>query len=206
MVTVKSADSSSRFQIDNRLVLEKLKREIAAARLQVPPPAPQEPESFEAAPSVTEFRDVQEVVRNGDTLGGILRRVGVSASEVTRWSETTHRHVSLGRLQPGHRFTFLVPSGTDRLAGLQYELTPESTLVMREDGDDITAQVERLPRMVDVRAVNGTIESSLYARGDTPGSSGFGDLRDGRRVRMGDRLLLGPAGRRYVPGRLRRAA
>ena len=163
LVTVKSADSSSRFRIDNRLVLEKLKREIAAAAVRVPPPSPQESESFEAAPAVTEFREAQEVVRTGDTLGGILRRVGISASEVTRWSETTRRHVSLGRLQPGRRFTFLVPSGTDRLAGLQYELTPESTLVMREAGDDITAQVERLPRMVDVRAVNGTIESSLYA-------------------------------------------
>jgi murein DD-endopeptidase MepM/ murein hydrolase activator NlpD len=163
LVTVKSADSSNRFQIDNRLVLEKLKREIAAAAAQSLPQAPPGSEPLDTAPPAAEFRDVQEVVRAGDTLGGILRRVGVSPSEVTRWSETSRRHVSLGRLQPGHRFTFLVPSGTDRLAGLQYELTPESTLVMREDGDDITAQVERLPRMVDVRVVGGTIESSLYA-------------------------------------------
>src|SRR5262245_49432294 len=166
LIAVKSADSSSSFRLDNRIVLEELKRQIAAAAVTAPPAATEEPEAFEPepAPAPAELRDVQEVVRQGDTLGGILRRVGVSADEVTRWSATTRRHVSLGRLKPGHRFTFLLPSGTDRLAGLQYELTPESTLVMREDGDNITAQVERLPRMADdVRVVSGTIESSLYA-------------------------------------------
>ncbi len=163
LIAVKSADSSSSFRLDNRVVLEELKRQIAATTVTAPPARTEESEAFEPAPTAWELRDVQEVVRQGDTLGGILRRVGVSADEVTRWSATTRRHVSLGRLQAGHRFTFLLPSGTDRLAGLQYELTPESTLVMREDGDDITAQVERLPRMADVRVVSGTIESSLYA-------------------------------------------
>ena len=66
-------------------------------------------------------------------------------------------------MQPGRHFAFLLPSGTDQLAGLQYEVSPEATLVMRKDGDEITAQVERLPRMVDTRVVSGVIESSLYA-------------------------------------------
>ncbi|MGH7899979.1 MAG: peptidoglycan DD-metalloendopeptidase family protein, partial [Candidatus Binatia bacterium] len=105
----------------------------------------------------------REVVHKGDTLGGILRRIGVSSSEVTRWSDTSRQHVSLALLKPGNAFTFLLPSGTDRLAGLQYELSPESMLVMREDGERITAQVERLPRMVETRVVSGVIENSLYA-------------------------------------------
>jgi murein DD-endopeptidase MepM/ murein hydrolase activator NlpD len=212
LVMVKSADSSSRFRIDNRLVLEKLKREIAAAAVPLPLPAPLESEPLEAAPVATEFREVQETVRRGDTLAGILRRVGVSAGEVTRWSATTHRHVSLGRLQPGHRFTFLVPSGTDRLAGLQYELTPESTLVMREDGDEITAQVERLPRMVDVRVVSGTIESSLYAaatRRGVPDSvisamvDVFGwDIDFSSDVRAGDTFRVVYEEQRHVDGKI----
>jgi murein DD-endopeptidase MepM/ murein hydrolase activator NlpD len=164
LVTVKSADSSNSFRIDNDVVLEHLKQQIAANTVQPPPPAvAEEAEPVELVAAASELRDVREVVRQGDTLGGILRRIGVSGDEVTRWSATTRRHVSLARLQAGHHFTFLMPSGTDQLAGLQYELTPESTLVMREDGDDITAQVERLPRMADVRVVGGTIESSLYA-------------------------------------------
>jgi murein DD-endopeptidase MepM/ murein hydrolase activator NlpD len=163
LIAVKSADSSSSFRLDNRIVLEELKRQIAATSIRGASEGTDESEAFKPAPAPPELRDVQEVVRQGDTLGGILRRVGVSADEVTRWSATTRRHVSLGRLQPGHRFTFLLPSGTDRLAGLQYEITPESTLVMREDGDDITTQVEHLPHMADVRIVSGTIESSLYA-------------------------------------------
>jgi len=169
LLAVKSADSSASFAIDNRAVLAALKRRITASDSRPQPVAHSEapPAAAEMAPAgdaaAVELREVREIVHRGDTLGGILRRVGVNADEVTRWSATTRRHASLGRLQLGHRFTFLLPSGTDRLAGLQYEISPESTLVMREDGDDITAQVERLPRIVETRTVNGVIESSLYS-------------------------------------------
>jgi murein DD-endopeptidase MepM/ murein hydrolase activator NlpD len=162
LAAVKTADSSSSFAIDGQLVLQHLKRAIADAAPRTMPGEPAAVVASSAAPT-PELREVREVVRRGDTLGAILRRLGVSPAETTRWSETTHRHVSLRRLQPGRRFTFLLPSGTDRLAGLQYELSPESSLVMREEGEEITAQVERLPRMVGTRVVSGTIESSLYA-------------------------------------------
>lgn len=168
LLAVKSADSSASFEIDNRLVLENLKRQIARAAAEAASleAAADRDRALSAAadrPEPPELREVREVVRRGDTLGGILRRLGINPTEVTRWSETAHRHVSLGRLQPGRRFTFLLPSGTDRVAGLQYEVSAESTLVMREDGDAITAQVERLPRFTETRTVSGTIESSLYA-------------------------------------------
>lgn len=163
LLAVKSAHSSSVFRIDNEIILQNLKAQIAAAAASSRPTELVTSSGMASRALPTELREVREVVRRGDTLGGVLRRVGLSSSEVTRWSETAHRHVSLSRLQAGHRFTFLVPSGTDRLAGLQYEVSPESTLVMREDGSDITAQLERLPRSTEVRVVSGTIESSLYA-------------------------------------------
>jgi murein DD-endopeptidase MepM/ murein hydrolase activator NlpD len=160
LLAVKSAYSSSSFRIDNRVVLENLKRRIAEAA------ATNEGELLATAPLppvAPELREVSEIVRSGDTLGGMLRRLGLGAEEVTRWSATTRRHTSLNNLQPGHRFTFLLPSGTDRLAGLQYEISPESTLVMREDADEISAQVERAAPMAETRVVAGVIESSLYA-------------------------------------------
>ncbi len=165
LLAVKSAHSSASFQIDNELILANLKRQIAATTAKDSPAVGAlavAATGTEAAPS-SALREVREVVRRGDTLGGVLKRVGLNSTEITRWSETAHRHVSLGRLQAGHKFTFLVPSGTDRLAGLQYEVSPESTLVMHDDGPEITAQLERLPRSTEVRVVSGTIESSLYA-------------------------------------------
>src|SRR5262245_59669210 len=111
LLAVKSAYSSGSFQIDNRLVLEDLKREIAASVPQ--PPAQAAPETgtvairdpattaIEAEAPESELREIREVVHRGDTLGGILRRIGLSADEVTRWSGTKRRHVSLARLQPG---------------------------------------------------------------------------------------------------------
>lgn len=163
LLAVKTADSSSSFQIDNRLVLENLKRRIAEAAVDATEEAPALVAAAVVPPVAPDLRELREVVRRGDTLGGILRRLGLNPTEITRWSEATHRHVSLSRLQLGHRFTFLLPSGTDHLAALQYEVSPESTLVMREDIDGITAQVERLPRLTETRTVSGTIESSLYA-------------------------------------------
>jgi murein DD-endopeptidase MepM/ murein hydrolase activator NlpD len=164
LLAVKTADSSSSFEIDNRAILAALKQRIEAAEAK-PAPAVDREVSVPSKPDVEtpRLREVREVVRRGDTLGGILRRAGVGGDVVTRWSTVSRRHPSLGRLQPGRRLTLLLPSGTDRLVGLQYEVSAESTLVMRQDGDEITAQMERLPRMSDTRTVSGVIESSLYA-------------------------------------------
>jgi murein DD-endopeptidase MepM/ murein hydrolase activator NlpD len=163
LLAVKSAHSSASSTIDDRVVLENLKRRIAEAAATNDGEGPAK--ALTAAPRrpvLPELREVREIVHAGDTLAGMLRQLGLGSEEVTRWSEAARRHVSLSHLQPGHRFTFLLPSGTDHLAGLQYEVSAESTLVMREDSDEITAQVERAVRMTDKRVVTGVIESSLY--------------------------------------------
>jgi murein DD-endopeptidase MepM/ murein hydrolase activator NlpD len=164
LFSVKTASSSASYRIDDRVALENLKLRIAQASAsgRIDEDAALIAEAAAEVPAAN-LREVRETVKRGDTLGSILRRIGLASDEITRWSETMHRHVSLAHLTPGHRFTFLVPSGTDHLSGLQYEVSPESTLVMRADGDDITAQVERLPRMVETRLATGVIESSLYA-------------------------------------------
>ena len=163
LITVKTADSSASFEIDNRAILAALKQRIEATN--VPPAAPIAPAGAAApqAPAATQLREVRELVLRGDTLGGILRRVGVGADAVTRWVAMSRQHPSLGHLQPGRRITLLLPSGTDQLAAMQYEISAESTLVLRQDGNDINAQMERLPRLNDTRTVSGVIESSLYA-------------------------------------------
>lgn len=161
---VRSADSSSQFHIDQSAVLERLRTELREELVALYPDPELEIE-IEPVPddlAGLELREVRETVRRGDTFGGLLRRLGIDSSEVTRWTAAAKEHASLAKLHPGNEFTFLLPSGTPRLAGLTYELTIDSTLVMREDGDEITARVERLPRMVDVLAVGGEVRSSLY--------------------------------------------
>lgn len=156
-LAVKNASSSSDFKLDERWVLQELRRRIEQATVSVA----QEPQSAGNAVAL-ELREVREVVRRGDSFGSILRRIGLSSSEVSRWSSMTRSHASLARLQTGRSMTFLLPSGTDRLAGLQYEISPDSMLVMREEGEEIKAKVERLPRMIEVRVISGTVESNLY--------------------------------------------
>ena len=155
-LVVRSADSSNGFHLDQDRVLEALKERIDAS---TPPVV-----VGEAVLEAPELREVHETVRRGDTFSRILHRVAIiSAEEVSRWLAASREHPSLSRLQPDHQFTFLVPSGTDRLAGLQYEISPSRMLVMREEGDGIVSHVERLPEMVDVHVASGTIDSSLYA-------------------------------------------
>ena len=175
-LAVRSADSSAAFRVDQDRVLEALKRRIAEASTQavgdtevLDVPAPEVDEHAAPPAAAAPYREVHETVRRGDTFGGILRRIGVSSREVSRWSAASRRHVSLTRLVPGHAFTFLVPSGTDELAGLQYEISAESVLVMRADGEEVVAQVERVPRMTATRVASGIIDSNLYASASRAG-------------------------------------
>jgi murein DD-endopeptidase MepM/ murein hydrolase activator NlpD len=164
------ANSSVDFQLDRGWLLERLKREIALDLKheieQAPPVGARRPELE------PEFREVREVVRRGDTFGGMLRRVGIDSSDITRWSAASRRSHSLSRLQPGHTLTFFLPSGTDRLAGLHYEVSPDTALVMRDSGGEIVTRIERLPRMIDVMVASGTVETTLY---DAAVSVGLGD-------------------------------
>lgn len=165
-VLVRTADSSSEFRLDQTVVLERLRTEILGQRVALALPDPYLEIEIEALgedllPGV-EIREVRETVRRGDTFGGLLRRLGIDPGEVTRWSAAAKEHASLAELHPGNAFTFLLPSGTPRLAGLTYELSIDSTLVMREDGEGITARVERLPRMRDVVAAGGEIHATFY--------------------------------------------
>jgi murein DD-endopeptidase MepM/ murein hydrolase activator NlpD len=164
---VRNADSSNAFRLDQQWVLERLKREVLreeelarGAEMPVEGEAAGEPATIELLPA--EIREVHEVVRRGDTFGGILKRLGIDSGEVTRWSAAAREYASLAELTPGNSFTFLLPSGTSRLAGLQYELGIDSALVMREVGEEIAAAVERLPSTVDVLAVGGEIQTTLY--------------------------------------------
>jgi murein DD-endopeptidase MepM/ murein hydrolase activator NlpD len=164
-VLVRNADSSSAFRLDQRWVLDRLKREVLreeelARAHEISAEEAADPTAIPLLPA--EIREVHEVVRRGDTFGGILKRLGIDSGEVTRWSAAAREYASLARLTPGNRFTFLLPSGTTRLGGLQYELGIDSALVMREVGEEISAAVERLPSTVDVLAVGGEIRSTLY--------------------------------------------
>ncbi|MGH7804240.1 MAG: M23 family metallopeptidase, partial [Candidatus Binatia bacterium] len=217
---VRNADSSSAFRLDQSWVLDRLKREVL--REEELARAPEVViEDAGIAPKIellpAEIREVREVVRRGDTFGGILKRLGIDSGEVTRWSAAAREYASLADLKPGNNFTFLLPSGTSRLAGLQYELDIDSALVMREVGDEVSAAVERLPSTVDVLAVAAEIQTTLYGAAVDAGVPDeivsqvvdvFGwevdfdsELRAGDTFRIAYEEQRGPSGKR-IGGRL----
>ncbi len=167
-----SAESSREFKVDQQATLEGLRRQIESTDTSVGPQSAEQSsreaspaalERGEGASSATNVREITETVKPGDTLELILRRLGVSDGDVTYWSAASKLHPSLARLEPEHDLVFLLPRGTDRVAGLQYEMAPDAVLVMRKEGRTIAGHVERSPFQPTVRIVSGVIESSLYA-------------------------------------------
>ena len=147
-----SAESSREFKVDQQATLEGLRRQIESTDTSVGPQSAEQSsreaspaalERGEGASSATNVREITETVKPGDTLELILRRLGVSDGDVTYWSAASKLHPSLARLEPEHDLVFLLPRGTDRVAGLQYEMAPDAVLVMRKEGRTIAGHVER---------------------------------------------------------------
>ncbi len=162
-----SAESSAVLKIDQRATLERLRRDIARVESGAGDfglgSSLSESESVTSVLPGAEIREVNEIVKSGDTLPAIFHRLGLADGDVTRWMTAAKRHRSLVDLEPAHSLAFLLPRGTDRLAALQYEIADDAVLVLREDHGAITGHVERLPLTPVVQVVAGTIESSFYA-------------------------------------------
>ena len=154
------AESSALFRIDRQATLDRLAREIA--RIHPGIPTPVEPSSSEVQIQ-SELREVKEVVKAGDTLPAILERLGVRDADVTNWTSAATTYRSLGKLQPQHALAFLLPRGSDRLEGLQYEIAADAVLVLRNERGSIRGRVERVPSPTRVQIIAGEIESSFYA-------------------------------------------
>ncbi len=146
VVAATSAESSAGAPPDRRAAIASLRREVEKAWSADGP-----------------LREVRDRVAAGDTLESMLLRLGLGPDEVTRWSATSKQYASLVRLEPDGELSFLLPSGTDRLAGLGVAIAPGATLLLRRDGDEFHSWLDRGPETAELRVAEGTIESSLYA-------------------------------------------
>jgi murein DD-endopeptidase MepM/ murein hydrolase activator NlpD len=162
-----SAESSAVLRIDQRATLERLRRDLARVDSGAADSglgaSLGEAESGTSILPGAEIREVNEIVKSGDTLPAIFHRLGIADGDVTHWMTAAKRHRSLVDLEPAHALAFLLPRGTDRLAALQYEIADDAVLVLHEDHGAITGRVERLPSLAVAQVVAGTIESSFYA-------------------------------------------
>lgn len=112
----------------------------------------------------------QAVLAPGDTLAGVVGRLGVSAGEATIWLVEAQRHLNLRALPVG-----LLAEGVLDLEGnlLRLRLTPDwrSDVVLERRGDAVTGRREARPAERQLTVVRGTIRSSLFEAVDAAGET-----------------------------------
>ncbi|MCU0291388.1 MAG: peptidoglycan DD-metalloendopeptidase family protein [Thermoanaerobaculaceae bacterium] len=112
----------------------------------------------------------QAILAPGDTLAGVIQRLGVSAREATIWLGEAQRHLNLRALPVG-----LLAEGILDLEGnlLRLRLTPDwrSDVVLERQGEAVTGRREARPIERQLTVVRGTIRSSLFEAVDAAGET-----------------------------------
>jgi len=103
----------------------------------------------------------EERFQSGETLGGLLDRLGVAEEDATRLL----RMKELRRLRPGATVTGQIGAGGE-LARLDYLGGRDSLNVIVRDGDGFRALEERAPLQTRLVMKSGVIRSSLFAATD----------------------------------------
>jgi murein DD-endopeptidase MepM/ murein hydrolase activator NlpD len=151
----------------------------------------------------------EERMQRGDTLAGLLERLGVAPGDAQRLV----RLPALRLLRPGHVVSAEVGAGGDLLQ-LSYPSSRESRMVLERSGDSFRArQAPAALRMETVMRV-GVIQSSLFAAADAAGIADAvaiqiadifaGDVDFHRELRRGDRFAV-VYEQYYLEGRALRA-
>ena len=137
----------------------------------------------------------EERFQSGDTLGGLLDRLGVAEEDAARLLQMKE----LRRLRPGATVTGQIGAGGE-LARLDYLGGRDSLSVIVRDGDGFRALEERAPLQTRLVMKSGIIRSSLFAATDEaaiPDSIAMqladifgGDIDFHRGLRKGDRFSV----------------
>ncbi len=137
-----------------------------------PEPEMQVPQSSETHPvkaSSSLLRKVKAVVKSGDTLSGLFNRNGIDANTLFKVLEVGPVSNHLKRLFPGDEFHFTFEA--DRFLRLEYPIDDENTLLIERAGEGFTAQTITRLLDVQVKSVQGVIESSLFLSAQKAGLS-----------------------------------
>lgn len=167
--------------------------ELAVARTLIVEPLPIR-ESAQLLPPTERFIR-EERFQSGETLGGLLDRLGVAEDDAARLL----RMKELRRLRPGATVTGEIGAGGE-LARLDYLGTRDSLSVIVREGEGFRVLEERAPLQTRLVMKAGVIRSSLFAatdEADIPDSIAIqvaeifgGDIDFHRSLRKGDRFSV----------------
>ncbi len=141
---------------------------------------------------------IDETVRSGDTLSGILARHGVGADQVYKLMKGEGPIELLSELRPGQHLKLAVEEKS--LQALSVSLAPHRNLLVELGQENFRASIEETPLEVRRNFASAEISSSLYLAGHEAGLSDnlimelvgvFGwDIDFALDIRSGDRFTL----------------
>jgi murein DD-endopeptidase MepM/ murein hydrolase activator NlpD len=139
-------------------------------------------------------------VASGQTLGRIFAEQGLSTSLMHRMLAESPRGTALTRLRAGQPLELLRAADSGALEAIRFDATETERVTIRLDGARVVTETSERPIERRVRVGSGTVESSLFAAGDSAGISdatliqmakvlGY-DIDFARDIRRGDRFSV----------------
>ena len=110
--------------------------------------------------SEPETRVVEYTIAPEETIGGIMNRVGVPATEAKDIIEESASVYTLSQIHVGKVLKFFFAK--EALASVEYPINDEEILIVRRDGEDFVAEVDASPIEVRERKVGFSVENSFY--------------------------------------------
>ena len=116
------------------------------------------PEQAEA-----EGRMVEAEVESGDSMGGILRREGMTPPEADELIRILRDHMDLRKIRPGQTYR-LHFDDDGRLTSFEFQVSRTLTVRVERDADGgLVGQQDETPTEVRVDEISGRVDSSLHA-------------------------------------------
>jgi murein DD-endopeptidase MepM/ murein hydrolase activator NlpD len=111
----------------------------------------------------SEGRWIEGEVQNGDSMGRILRREGMTPPEADELIRTLQEHMDLRAIRPGQTYRVRFDAG-GRLESFEFDVSRTTRVrAGRDASGKIVGQSDKASTEVRVEEIGGHIESSLYA-------------------------------------------
>jgi len=137
---------------------------MGAAAIAAPVVFPPTPEAGVLAPivaeSAEEFRI--EVLGSGQTLGGVLQRSGLGATEQQTLLLAFREHANPSRLRSGTEVTFRYLRGDEWVRGVDITVSPDEVVRIERDEFGWYSSLIETPIWTDTVSVAGSIERDLW--------------------------------------------
>jgi murein DD-endopeptidase MepM/ murein hydrolase activator NlpD len=116
-----------------------------------------------AAVDPGEGRLVEGEVQNGDSMGRILRREGMTPPEADELIRALQEHMDLRAIRPGQTYRVRFDAG-GRMESFEFDVSRTTRVRAERDGSGkLVGRADTAATEVRIEEIGGSIESSLYA-------------------------------------------